>query len=154
MNTVLALIVWASGQCSAPIAVSGSAVAAALIRGQDPVVAVAYLCSEHKSGRWSGECGDAGASCGPWQLKVVWPRYFGLSDSSRESAALSAWIGTGVIAYSQERCNHGHDWRAHMKCARDARDECVHPVSEWKRLESEAREYIDRWNPTRPGEGS
>ena len=143
MTELAIVLMWAHTTCAAPPSVTLAAVAAALYRGADPVELVAFACSEHPGGRWSGRCSDAGA-CGPFQLTATWPLAFGYDSDDRNQALAAADMAAQLMLYSRARCDHdGHGWRAHVKCGRTSRDRCRGPVRRWRQLERELRAQLE-----------
>jgi len=123
--------------CSAPLDVGIWTHVAARAHSVEPIVLAGYVCSEHRDGRWSGQCSDHGA-CGPFQLVATWPRAAGVHDAARMWTPSAAVLAAGVVRYSQRRhrqCTGTHGWRAHVKCGPGGRDDCAHPVRRWHEAE-------------------
>lgn len=139
MGSIFAVTLWALSTCNAPVDITLSAIAASLYHGEDPVVVVAYLCSEHRGGRWSGATSEAGAR-GPFQLSPLWARRFGYELGDLDHPVWSASIAVQTMLRARRK--HGVDWRSTLKCTRRARSRCG-PVRSWRALEADLRDWLD-----------
>lgn len=117
-------------------------------QGADPFVLGSYLVSEH-SDDWTeepGACSSAGA-CGPFQLTRHWERAFDFPPGARLDADQAARIAAGVLVYSKnrhEKCDEGHDWRAHLKAGPGGRNNSNvrFSVRRWKSYERRLRALV------------